>query len=115
MIFSLEAIKKASPRFAFYYKNVTGAEKTGDHQVKFTFNVKGNRELPMIVGELPVLPKHFWDANNASGEPRDLSKSTLEVPLGSGPYRIKDGCMPPHPLLAGQGLVGQGLARSKGQ
>lgn len=90
IIFSLDALKKASPRFAFYYKNVTGAQKVGDDKVKFDFDVKGNRELPLTVGQLPILPKHFWEANSASGEPRDLSKSTLEVPLGSGPYRIKD-------------------------
>jgi microcin C transport system substrate-binding protein len=90
VIFSLEALKKASPRFAFYYKNVVKAEKTGEHQVKFTFNITGNRELPLIVGELPVLPKHFWEAKGSNGEPRDLSRATLEVPLGSGPYRIKD-------------------------
>jgi microcin C transport system substrate-binding protein len=90
VIFSLEAIKKASPRFAFYYKNVIGGHKVGDDQVKFDFDVKGNRELPLIVGELPILPKHFWEATGANGEPRDLSKSTLEVPLGSGPYRIKE-------------------------
>jgi microcin C transport system substrate-binding protein len=90
VIFSLEAIRKASPNFAFYYKNVLRAEKTGDRQVTFLFNVKGNRELPVIVGELPILPKHFWEGTGASGEPRDLGKSTLEIPLGSGPYRIKE-------------------------
>jgi microcin C transport system substrate-binding protein len=89
VVFSLDAIKKASPRFAFYYKNVVKAEKINDHEVKFHFDVKGNRELPLIVGELSVLPKHFWEATGANGEPRDLSKSTLEVPLGSGPYRVK--------------------------
>jgi microcin C transport system substrate-binding protein len=89
VVFSLDAIKKASPNFAFYYKNVTKAEKTGENLVTFAFDVKGNRELPMIVGELPILPKHFWEATGANGEPRDLSKTTLEIPLGSGPYRIK--------------------------
>jgi microcin C transport system substrate-binding protein len=90
VIFSLEAIKKASPRFGFYYKNVVAAEDAGDNRVTFRFDVTGNRELPMIVGELPVLPKHFWSEKAANGEPRDLSKSTLEIPLGSGPYRIKE-------------------------
>lgn len=90
VIFSLAAIKKASPNYAFYYKDVKRAEKTGEHQVTFVFDVKGNRELPVIVGELPILPKHFWEATAANGEPRDLSKSTLEIPLGSGPYRIKE-------------------------
>ena len=55
-------------------------------QVEFVFDIKGNRELPMIVGELPVLPKHFWEGTASNGEPRDFSKSTLEVPFGSGPY-----------------------------
>ena len=89
VVFSLDAIKKASPFFSAYYKNVIRAEKLGEHQVKFHFDVKGNRELPLIIGQLVVLPKHFWEAKSATGEPRDLSKSTLEVPLGSGPYRIK--------------------------
>ena len=44
----------------------------------------------MIVGELPVVPKHYWEGIGANGEPRDLGKSTLEIPLGSGPYRIKE-------------------------
>jgi microcin C transport system substrate-binding protein len=90
VVFSLNALKQASPNYGFYYKNVVRAEKINDHQVTFHFDVKGNRELPMIVGELPILPKHWWEAKNANGEPRDLTKSSLEVPLGSGPYRIKE-------------------------
>ncbi len=90
VIFSFDSIKKVSPNHAFYYKDVARAEKTGDHRVTFVFSVKGNRELPVIIGDLPVLPKHFYEANGANGEPRDLSKSSLEVPLGSGPYRIKE-------------------------
>jgi microcin C transport system substrate-binding protein len=54
VIFSLDALKKASPQYAFYYKNVTGAEKVGERQVRFSFNLKGNRELPLIVGGLPI-------------------------------------------------------------
>jgi microcin C transport system substrate-binding protein len=90
VVFSLEALKKASPSYANYYKNVAKAEKVGDRQVRFTFDVTGNRELPLIVGQLVVLPKHYWEAPASNGEPRDLSKLTLEVPLGSGPYRIKE-------------------------
>jgi microcin C transport system substrate-binding protein len=90
VVFSLDALKKASPGYANYYKNVAKAEKVGERQVKFTFDVIGNRELPLIVGQLPVLPKHFWEATGNNGEPRDLAKMTLEPPLGSGPYRIKD-------------------------
>jgi microcin C transport system substrate-binding protein len=90
VLFSLEALKKVSQFYASYYKNVTGAEKTGDHEVTFRFDVKGNRELPMIICELPILPKHYWTGTGANGEPRDLGKATLEPPLGSGPYRIKE-------------------------
>ena len=88
VIFSLFALKKANPFYRQYYKNVVRAEKTGDQQVTFYFDQKNNRELPFIVGELTVIPKHYWTGTNKKGEPRDLSKTTLEPPLGSGPYRI---------------------------
>ena len=90
VIFSLEALKKVSPNHGLYYKNVVKAEKTGEHQVTFIFDVKGNRELPVIIGDLPILPKHFYEATGTNGEPRDISKSSLEIPLGSGPYRIRE-------------------------
>lgn len=90
VVFSLEALKKAHPRYAFYYKNVVKAEKTGEREVTFTFDVKGNRELPQIVGQLMVLPKHYWEGQRSDGQLRDITKSTLEAPLGSGPYRVKD-------------------------
>jgi len=90
VVYSLEALKKAHPRYAFYYKNVVKAEKTGEREVTFTFDVKGNRELPQIVGQLMVLPKHYWQGQRSDGQPRDITKSTLEAPLGSGPYRVKD-------------------------
>ena len=89
VIFSFEAQKKAHPRSAFYYKNVVKAEKTGDNEVTFTFDVKGNRELPQIVGQLSVLSKKFWEGTGPDGQPRDIMKSTLEIPLGSGAYRVK--------------------------
>lgn len=90
VIFSLTALKEANPRYRQYYKNVVKAEKTGERQVTFTFDVKGNRELPFIVGELYILPAHYWAGKDKDGEPRDLGKTTLEVPLGSGPYKVKD-------------------------
>lgn len=88
VIFSMEAIKKANPRYGQYYKNVTRAEKTGEREVTFYFDATGNRELPFIVGELFIIPKHYWEGQNKKGEPRDISKTTLEPPLGSGPYKI---------------------------
>lgn len=90
VIFSLEALKKAHPMYARYYKNVIKAEKTGEHEVTFTFDIKGNRELPQILGQLTVLPKHYWEGTGKDGQPRDITKSTLEVPLGSGPYKVKE-------------------------
>lgn len=91
VIFSLDALKnKGHPFYGKYYKNVVKAEKTGTREVTFTFDVTGNRELPMIVGELTILPKHYWTGKYKDGQPRDFSKTTLKPPLGSGPYRIKE-------------------------
>ena len=89
VIYSLEVNKAANPRLGFYYKNVTRAEATGDNEVTFYFDVKNNRELPMIMGQLTVLPKHYWTGTDAKGIQRDPMKTTLEPPLGSGPYRVK--------------------------
>jgi microcin C transport system substrate-binding protein len=90
VIYSLEMLKKLSPMYASYYRHVSKAEKIGDREIKFTFEFPGNRELPHIVGELVVLPKHYWEGSDSQGRKRDISQTTLEPPLGSGPYRIKD-------------------------
>ncbi len=90
VIFSFNSLKKAHPRYAYYYANITSAEKVGDRKVKFTFNQKGNRELPLITGQITVLPKHYWEGTDAQGKKRDFFSSTLEPPLGSGPYRVKE-------------------------
>lgn len=55
----------------------------------FTFDKPGNRELPQIVGQIVIMPKHWWTGTGADGKPRDIARGTLEPPLGSGPYRIK--------------------------
>ena len=90
VIFSLDAFKQYHPQYAAYYRHVTKAEKVGDRDIKFSFDAPGNRELPQIVGQLTVLPKHWWEAANGEGRKRDISTTTLEKPLGSGAYRIKD-------------------------
>lgn len=90
VIFSIETLKKQSPFYASYYRHVEKAEKTGQREIKFTFDAPGNRELPTIVGELPVLPKHYWGGADSQGRKRDVGATTLEPPLGSGPYRIKE-------------------------
>jgi len=90
VIFSLDAFKKYHPRYSAYYRHVVGAEAMGDRDVKFTFDAPGNRELPQIVGQLQILPKHWWEGTDSKGQKRDISQTTLEPPLGSGPYRIKE-------------------------
>lgn len=90
VIFSLNVLKQYSPHYSSYYRHVVKAEKVGAREVKFTFDMPGNRELPAIVGQLLVLPKHWWEGSDEQGRPRDISATTLEKPLGSGPYRIKD-------------------------
>lgn len=90
VIWSLEALKKTHPFYNAYYRNIVSAEKTGDNEVTFTFDQTGNRELPQITGQLYVLPKHYWEGTDAKGNKRDFAASTLEPPLGSGPYRIKE-------------------------
>ena len=89
VVFSLDVLKKYNPSREYYYRHVAKAEKTGDREVTFTFDETGNRELPQIVGELLILPKHYWEGTDAQGNKRDISKTTLEPPLGSGPYKIK--------------------------
>jgi microcin C transport system substrate-binding protein len=90
VIFSIETLRKQSPFYASYYRHVTKVEKADERDVKFTFDGPGNRELPTIVGELPVLPKHWWEGTDDQGRKRDISATTLEKPLASGPYRIKE-------------------------
>ena len=89
VIFSLEAFKKHHPQYAAYYRHVAKVEKTGDRDVTFVFDGPGNRELPQIVGQLYVLPKHWWEGTDAQGNKRDIGTTRLEPPLGSGPYRVK--------------------------
>jgi len=89
VIYSLEVLKKNDPFYSAYYRHVVGAEKIGPRDIKFTFDAPGNRELPHIVGQLVVLPKHWWEGTDAQGRKRDITATTLEIPLGSGAYKIK--------------------------
>ncbi len=89
MIFSFEVFKKYDPQSAAYYRHVTKAEKSGERDITFTFDQAGNRELPQIVGQLSVLPKHWWEGKDAQDRQRDVSLTMMEPPLGSGAYRVK--------------------------
>ena len=90
VIFSLEAFKKNHPQLSAYYRHVTKAEKTGERDITFTFDQPGNRELPQIVGQLTVMPKHYWEGIDKNGNKRDIAITTLEPPVGNGAYRIKE-------------------------
>jgi len=83
VIWTFETLKtKGQPFFRSYYGSVAKVEKLGDRKVKFTFASGDNRELPLILGQLPVLSKAYWSK-------RDFEKTTLEPPLGSGAYKIQ--------------------------
>ena len=73
---------KGHPLLPVVLRPVTSAEQTGPRTVRFAFKAGDNRELPVIVGQLPVLSKAYWAG-------RDFTKTTLEPPLGSGPYRVE--------------------------
>lgn len=83
VVFTFETLKtKGAPFYRTYYGDVMKAEATGPHQVRFTFRANDNPELPLIVGQMPVLPRAYWTN-------RDFEKTTLEAPLGSGPYVVE--------------------------
>ena len=81
--FTLETLRaKGHPFYRNYYADVKQVEKVGERQVKFTFGGTDNRELPLIVGQMLILPKHYWEGKN-------FEETTLKSPLGSGPYKIE--------------------------
>lgn len=82
VIFTFEIIRSdGAPGLRYYYESIDTVEKLGTHRVRFTFTGGENREMPLIVGQQSILPKHWWAE-------RDFTRTTLESPLGSGPYRV---------------------------
>jgi len=82
VIWTFDTLKaKGPPMYASYYADVLKAEKTGERKVLFTFRNNENRELPLILGQLPALPSKWWAS-------RDFEKSSLEVALSSGAYKV---------------------------
>ncbi len=82
VVYSFELVTtKGRPLYRLYYENVEKAEALPGNLVRFTFDQTDNRELPHIMSQVPVLPKHFW-------KDRAFDESSLDAPLGSGPYRI---------------------------
>jgi len=83
VLFSFDILRtKGTPNYRAYYQNVVKAEKLSDRKVRFSFAPGDNRELPLILGQLPVLSKKYWQG-------RKFEETTLEPPLGSGPYKIE--------------------------
>lgn len=74
-------LEDGPPFYQSYYGDVTEVTATDDRTVRFEFGSTDNAELPLIMGQMLVLPQHYW-------EDRDFTQTTLEPPLGSGPYRI---------------------------
>src|SRR5690606_35490781 len=74
-------LEQGLPFFRFYYGNVDEVEKRGERGVYFHFKPGTNRELPLILGQLPVLPRHWW-------ADRSCDSASLDAPRGSGPYRL---------------------------
>jgi len=84
VIFSFETlVSEGHPFYRAYYADVLRAEKLDSRTVKFVFPEGSNPELPLIIGQLPVLSKTYYST-------REFEKTTLESPMGSGPYRIAD-------------------------
>ena len=88
-------LEHGTPFFRAYYGDVETVKAESETRVKFSFKNSLNKELPLIIAQLPVLPKHFWTV-----EGRDFTKTTLEPPLGSGPYKISE-------VKAGQSITYQ--------
>ncbi len=88
VIFSFNMVKEHNPLLSNYYRHVVSAEKTGDRDVTFRFDEKNNHELPNILGQFPIVPKHWWEGQDAKGNKRDIARTTLEPVMGSGPYKI---------------------------
>lgn len=84
VVFSLNLLREqGNPFYSSYYAGVEHVIALNDHQVRFEFNDTESRELPLIVAQLPILPRHYW-------EPRDFTSPTLDAHPGSGPYRISE-------------------------
>lgn len=76
-------VQQGSPFWGFYYKDVTQVDVLDKLRIKFSFKEGASRELPLIIGQMAILPKHYW-------QDRDFSKTSLDIPVGSGPYKIAE-------------------------
>ena len=82
VVFSFNLLMdQGDPLYAKYWADIVKVEALDNLRVKFNLPEKPNPELPLIIGQIPVLPKHYWDG-------RDFTKPGLEIPIASGPYEI---------------------------
>jgi microcin C transport system substrate-binding protein len=88
VIFSFEAWKRLSPQWNRTYLKVSKVEKISEREVRFTMAEPGDAALPLYLGQMSILPKHWWEGMSAEGKLRDINMTTLEPPLGSGPYKL---------------------------
>lgn len=83
VIFAFYAlVRDGTPFYRAFYADVDTVIAIDQHTVRFQLGATDNRELPVVLGQLRALPKHYWEG-------RDFKATTLEPPLGSGPYRIE--------------------------
>lgn len=82
VVFTFDTIRKdGDPSYKAYFSDIVKVEALDTDRVRFSFRTANNRELPLIVGELPILPKHYWST-------RTFNATSLDIPVGSGPYVI---------------------------
>lgn len=82
VIWSFNTLREqGAPLYRFYYADVAEVTAPDELTVRFDIAPGENREMPNILGDLPVFPKHYWEG-------KEFEKSSLEPPLGSGPYRV---------------------------
>jgi len=111
VIFSFNAFKQNSPQLSAYYQHVTKAEKTGEREITFTFDAPGNRELPQTVGEISVLPKHWYEsatnpANRATLRPPRWSLRSATALTGS-----RTSCRDARSSTSGSRIIGARTCR----
>jgi len=83
VIYSLETLRgKGRPNYKTYYSKVSKIEALGRRKIRLSFNAEGDREIPLILGLMPIIPKHVY-------EKRDFSAAGFETPVGSGPYVVE--------------------------
>ncbi|GDX36548.1 ABC transporter substrate-binding protein [Alphaproteobacteria bacterium] len=76
-------VNEGHPSYKMMYRDVKEVIKINDYLVRFNFKNNLNRDLPILVSSLTIIPKHYY-------QKIDFNKTTLEIPLGSGPYKIKE-------------------------